>query len=96
MKKLFCVFLSLMFAVALFSGTVFAEENGFSDEINLRYDDRYDVSGKTVEIVDSGKSVSYKVGYGIAEGTLDDAVITLSGEKIIATGIGTAKVRIDG
>ena len=85
-----------MFAVALLSGTVFAEENVFSDEINLRYDDRYDVSGKTVEIVDAGKPTSYKVGYGIAEGTLDDAVITLSGEKIIATGIGTAKVRIDG
>lgn len=85
-----------MFAAVLFSGTVFAEENDFSDEINLRYDDRYDVSGKTVEIVDSGKPVSYKVGYGIAEGTFDDAVITLSGEKIIATGIGTAKVRIDG
>ena len=96
MKKLFCVFLSLMFAAVLFSGTVFAEENGFLDEINLRYDDRYDISGKTVEIVDSGKPVSYKVGYGIAEGTLDDAVITLSGEKIIAIGIGTAKVRIDG
>ncbi|MBQ3501654.1 MAG: SGNH/GDSL hydrolase family protein, partial [Oscillospiraceae bacterium] len=72
-------------------------ENGEETEpLSLRYDDRYDVSGKTVEIVDAGKPTSYKVGYGVAEGTLDDAVITLSGEKLIATGIGTAKVRIDG
>ena len=67
-----------------------------TEPLFLRYDDRYDVSGKTVEIVDAGKPASYKVGYGVAEGTLDDAVITLSGDKLIATGIGTAKVRIDG
>ncbi|MBQ4547402.1 MAG: hypothetical protein IJA17_09650 [Oscillospiraceae bacterium] len=72
-------------------------ENGEKTEpLSLRYDDRYDVSGKTVEIVDAGKPTSYKVGYGVAEGTFDDAVITLSGEKLITTGIGTAKVRIDG
>ncbi|MBQ2900175.1 MAG: hypothetical protein IJE28_10565, partial [Oscillospiraceae bacterium] len=72
-------------------------ENGEKAEpLSLRYDDRYDVSGKTVEIVDAGKPTSYKVGYGVAEGTFDDAVITLDGEKLIATGIGTAKVRIDG
>ncbi len=67
-----------------------------TEPLSLRYDDRYDVSGKSVEIVDAGKPTSYKVGYGVAEGTFDDAVVTLSGEKLIATGIGTAKVRIDG
>ncbi len=67
-----------------------------TEPLSLRYDDRYDVSGKTVEIIDAGKPTSYKVGYGVAEGTLDDAVITLDGEKLIATGIGKAKVRIDG
>jgi len=64
--------------------------------LSPRYDDRYDVSGKSVEIVDAGKPTSYKVGYGVEEGTFDDAVITLDGEKLIATGTGTAKVRIDG
>lgn len=64
--------------------------------IHLRYDDRYDLTGKTVEIIDVGTPTSYKVGYGVAEGTLDDAVITLDGNQLIATGIGTAKMRIDG
>ena len=71
-----------------------SEEN--AEQLSLRYDDRYDVTGKTVEIIDAGKPTSYKVGYGVAEGTLDDAVITLDGDQLIATGIGAAKVRIDG
>ena len=64
--------------------------------LSLRYDDRYDVTGKTVEIINAGTPTSFKVGYGVAEGTLDDAVITLDGNQLIATGIGTAKVKIDG
>ena len=62
----------------------------------LRYDDHYDVTGKTVELLDAGTPSSYKVGYGVAEGTLDDAVVTLEGNYLVATGIGTAYVRIDG
>ncbi|MBQ9794955.1 MAG: prolyl oligopeptidase family serine peptidase, partial [Clostridia bacterium] len=64
--------------------------------LSLSYDDRYDVAGKEVEILDAGKPTSYQVGYGVAEGTLDTAVVTLNGDKLIATGIGTAKVKIDG
>ncbi|MBR4078200.1 MAG: hypothetical protein IKK17_06310, partial [Oscillospiraceae bacterium] len=45
--------------------------------LSLRYDDRYDVSGKTVEIVDGN-------------------VVTLKGNTLVVTGIGTAKVSIDG
>ena len=67
-----------------------------SESMSLRYDDHVDLTGKTVEIIDAGTPTSYKVGYGVAEGTLDDVVITLDGETLIATGIGTAKVRIDG
>ncbi|MBQ6700808.1 MAG: DUF4886 domain-containing protein, partial [Oscillospiraceae bacterium] len=67
-----------------------------SQPLSMQYDDRMDISGKTVEIIDAGKPTSYKVGYGVAENAvLDDAVITIDGDKIIATGIGTAKVRID-
>ena len=40
--------------------------------MEMKYDDRIDLTGKTVEIVDAGKPTSFKVGYGVAEGTPDD------------------------
>ena len=64
--------------------------------LSMQYDDRYDVAGKTVEIVDAGTPTSYKVGYGVQAETPDESVVTLVGEKIIATGIGTATVKFDG
>jgi len=65
--------------------------------LSLRYDDHYDVSGKTVEIVDAGTPTSYQVGYGVEENAvLDTAVVTLKGNTLVATGIGTATVKIDG
>ena len=64
---------------------------------NLRFDDHVDLSGKTVEIIDAGAPTSYQVGYGVEENTvLDTAVVTLEGNKLVATGIGTARVNIDG
>ena len=91
---------ALMLASSNVTAMALARETGGmilqSQKLSLRYDDRYDLTGKTVEIIDAGTPTSYKVGYGVAEGTLDDAVITLDGETLIATGIGTAKVRIDG
>ena len=64
---------------------------------SLRYDDRVDVSGKAVEIVDAGTPTSYQVGYGVEENAVPDtAVLTLQGNTLIATGIGTATVKIDG
>ena len=81
------------FTIARSAGEVFLKE---IVPISMKYDDRYNVTGKTVEIIDAGTPTSYKVGYGVAEGTLDDAVITLDGNQLIATGIGTAKVKIDG
>ncbi len=84
------------YTVAITGVKNYERKNGeTSESLSMQYDDRYDVSGKTVEIVDAGKPTSQKVGYGVAEGILDDAVITLSGEKLVATGIGSAKVRID-
>jgi len=65
--------------------------------ISMRYDDHMDMTGKTVEIIDAGKPTSYQVGYGVEENTvLDTAVVTLEGNTLVATGIGTAKVKIDG
>ncbi len=63
----------------------------------LRYDDHYDISGKEVEIVDAGKPTSYQVGYGVEENAVPDtAVVTIEGDYLVATGIGTAQVIIDG
>ena len=91
---------ALMLASSNVTAMALARETGGmilqSQKLSLRYDDRYDLTGKTVEIIDAGTPTSYKVGYGVAEGTLDDAVITLDGDQLIATGIGTAKVKIDG
>ena len=65
--------------------------------MNLQYDDHYDVTGKTVKIIDAGKPTSYQVGYGVAENAvLDTAVVTLEGNNLVATGIGNAQVSIDG
>ena len=65
--------------------------------LSLRYDDHYDVTGKTVEIIDAGKPTSYQVGYGVEENAVPDtAVVTLKGDTLVATGIGTAQVKIDG
>lgn len=60
-------------------------------QLSLRYDDRYNVSGKTVNILNAGTPTSYKVGTS----EKDAAIITLDGDDLIATGIGTAQVKID-
>ena len=64
---------------------------------NLRFDDHVDMSGKVVEIIDAGTPTSYQVGYGVEENkVLDTAVVTLKGNTLVATGIGTATVKING
>ena len=92
-RFLFAAVLVLGLAAAL-SLSILATSG--TEGIELRYDDRYDVTGKTVEILDAGEPTSYLVGYGVEEGTPDAAVVTLEGDTLIATGIGTASVRIDG
>ena len=65
--------------------------------MSLRYDDRLDMTGKTVAIIDAGAPTSYQVGYGVEENAVSDtAVVTLKGDTLAATGIGTARVKIDG
>ena len=61
------------------------------EQLTLRYDDRYNVSGKSVNILNAGTPTSYKVGTT----EKDAAVITLDGDNLVATGIGTAQVKID-
>ena len=83
---------------ALGTGTVTSVkvwENGRSESMKMKYDDHLDMTGKTIKILDAGTPTSYQVGYGVAEGTLDSAVVTLKDNTLIATGIGTAFVSID-
>ena len=68
-----------------------AESTGERKQLSLGYDDRYDVSGKTVNILNAGSPASYQVGTN----EKDTAVITLDGDELIATGIGSALVEID-
>ena len=68
-----------------------------SGKITMYYDDYFsDFDYETVEILDEGVPVSFKVGYGVEAGTMDDAVVTLKNGIIHATGIGTARVLLDG
>ena len=65
--------------------------------MSMRYDDHVDMTGKVVEIIGAGPPTSYQVGYGVEENkVLDTAVVTLKGNALVATGIGTATVKIDG
>ena len=73
------------------------EKGETATPMQLRYDDHVDMTAKTVEILDAGTPTSYQVGYGVAENAVPDtAVVTMKGDTLVATGIGTAKVRIDG
>ena len=43
------------------------------------------------KILDAGTPTSYQVGYGIGENSVPDhAVVTLEGDTLVATGIGSA------
>ena len=73
------------------------EAGAVAEPMTLRYDDHVDMTGKTVEIIDAGRPTSYQVGYGVEENQIPDtAVVTLEGSHLVAAGIGTALVRIDG
>jgi len=70
-----------------------AQQPASNPTMELRYDDR--ITG-VISIVNAGTPTSYQVGHNVAEGTKDTAVVTLDGNTLIATGIGTATVTIDG
>ena len=91
----------LAICVLLFSAEAFADENKSEDDrksttLTMRYDDALDISGKTVKIIDRGKPSSFRVGYDVEEKIPDKAVIRKEGNKLIAAGVGTAKIDMDG
>ena len=57
-----------------------------NEKIRLSFDDHIDMNGKVVEIIDEGRSTC----------DAHEAVISINDNYLIATGIGTAKIRIDG
>lgn len=74
-----------------------SETEGSNDAtvITLRYGDRYIPQDcDSFEIVDGGIPSSFKVGYGVEEGTLDDAVLKAEDGVIRAAGIGEGAVKL--
>lgn len=63
--------------------------------VTLAYGDRYIPENcDCFEIADAGKPVSFKVGYGVNEGTPDDAVLKIENGVIRASGIGEAVLKV--
>ena len=91
-----CLLISIAVVLSMMGGSSTAASL-FNTGITLKYyDDRMDVSGLDVEITDAGIPTSYKVGYGVAEGTPDSSVLTLENGFLRASGVGSAKVKING
>ncbi len=82
MKRIFSILLSMAMLLSLMPQLTMLAHAGATVK-TLCFDDYVDFTGKAVEILDAGSS---------AQGP----VLTLDGSCLIATGIGTAKVRIDG
>ena len=84
MKKAFSWVLTVALLAALlprFAAPAKAVQTMEDTLSRLQYDDYVDVSGRNVEIVDAGSG---------------DAVVKLSGNYLVASGIGRGQVRIDG
>ena len=94
-KKKVILILAAVIAVSLallLSGCDKSDNTIKTETLSLYYDDYFNTGDKTVTILDAGTPSSHKVG---SESTPDDAVITLAGSDLVATGIGTAKVQVD-
>jgi hypothetical protein len=91
-KTLLTILILLILPAAIILPALAAE----GDAITMRYDDRLDVGDAAVTVLDNGTPTSFRVGSGIPDGTMDTAVVTYdpASGKLIATGIGTARVQI--
>ncbi len=95
------VFVSVLLCVTLPCEVRAAEDTvtGIDDltkNIIMYYDDELSLSDyNSVIIINGGEPTSYKVGYGVPENTRDDAVISLSGSTLHATGVGTALIILE-
>jgi tRNA(Leu) C34 or U34 (ribose-2'-O)-methylase TrmL len=84
MKKVFSLLLALLMVLSLMPQFALPAKAAVELE-KLQYDDHVDLSGYAVRIVDAG--IDQNSG---------KAVVTLRGNELIATGIGTARVSVGG
>ena len=84
MKKVFSLLLALLMVLSLMPQFALPAKAAVELE-KLQYDDHVDLSGYAVRIVDAG--IDQNSG---------EAVVTLRGNELIATGIGTARVSVGG
>ena len=81
MKRVFGLVLTLALLLGLLPQM--ALFGSAAQQLSLQYDDHVDITGKSVQIIDAGTSNQ-------------GPVLTLQGNELIATGVGTATVRMDG
>ena len=80
MKKALSLLLVIVMLLGIIPMTALVTEEETSKSISVQYDDHYDITDKNVEIIDAE----------------DNSIIKLEGNYLVATGIGTTKVKIDG
>lgn len=95
LSKLLTLALMILVMLALLSFSAFSLSDEADEVIGLKYDDFYS-DFQSIEILDPGEAESFKVGFGVPEGTKDDCVIAVEDGVLHAVGIGTAKVELDG
>ena len=91
--KVFSLIITLLTVLTAISFTALSASD--SNVIALKYDDYYN-DYKSISILDCGEPESFKVGFGVPEGTKDDAVVAVDDGVLHAVGIGTARVELDG
>jgi len=80
MKRAFSFILSFfMVCCLILQGLSYANAESDANIMKLRFDDHVDLTGKTVEIIEAGEG----------------PVVVMQDNYLVATGVGTAKVRID-
>ena len=98
-KKNKTVLCGLSFMAVIISVLIMLSFSAFSalqpEIIELKYDDYY-TDFENIEITDAGVAESFKVGFGVPEGTKDDCVISVEDGALHAVGIGSARVVLDG
>lgn len=92
-RRILTLFLS--FAIIISACTAFAVNAQEESGLTLKYDDRYSFEGKEIKAITDENVTSYQVGYGVDENALDTNVLRqdeTDKSKVIAAGVGTAKV----
>lgn len=99
-KRPFWLCISVLTAIFIFCMPMTANATSTDTAVSsftMKYDDYFsDFEYTDVEILKKGKPVSFKVGYEVSDGTPDDAVVSVEKGVLHATGVGKARVKLDG